>query len=58
MGYATDLGEARNEKFLRRGLDRPIAKRPVGQITWHNSDRRPRERGDPYAVSLIVGLAV
>ena len=33
MGYATDLGEARNEKFFAAGLDSKIARQPVGQIT-------------------------
>jgi hypothetical protein len=32
-GYATDLGEARNEKFFAAGLDSKIARQPVGQIT-------------------------
>jgi hypothetical protein len=32
-GYATDLGEARNEKFFAKGLDSKFARQPVGQIT-------------------------
>jgi hypothetical protein len=32
-GYATDLGEARNEKFFAAGLDSKIVRQPVGQIT-------------------------
>ena len=38
MGYATDLGEARNEKFFAKGLDRKIAKQPAGQITIRRDD--------------------
>src|SRR5271156_639270 len=33
----SDLGEARREIFLRTGLDRRLAKQPIGQITARNS---------------------
>ena len=33
VGYRFDLGQARSELFLRRGLDRKFAEQPVGQIT-------------------------
>ena len=58
-GYATDLGEARNEKFFAKGLDRIFARQPVGQITlaattnsdMHSSCHTPRMRGIQYAAA-------
>jgi hypothetical protein len=34
-GYRFDLGQPRSGIFLREGLDRKIARQPVGQITRH-----------------------
>src|SRR5258708_25481583 len=41
FGYASDLGQARREIFLQKGLDKPFRKTrsdlPVGQICWIHS---------------------
>src|SRR6266478_5708006 len=33
-GYRSDLGQAGTEIFFKMGLDRPVTKQPVGQISW------------------------